>query len=194
MTSKTFNPRTSVLFMFIFGIAMTRVAINFNNEISPLANFSPLGAMALFGGTYFDKRIKALVFPILMLFFSDLVLHQTVYKNIGDGLLYSGWHWVYGSIALMVIVGRLLLKTISFSRCLLSVFICVLIHWVGTDIGVWIGSKKYTQDLNGFISCLTDAIPFEWRFMAGTVVYGAVLFGLFEWMQKKYPALQTTRS
>ena len=168
--------------------------MNFSDEISPLANFSPVGAMAVFGGAYFDKRIKAFAFPILMLFLSDLILHQTVYKNIGNGFLYNGWYWVYGSFALMVVAGRLILKTFSFGRFLLSAFICIVIHWIGTDLGVWIGSKKYAQDPGGFMNCLADAIPFEWRFMAGTVVYGIVLFGLFEWMQRRFPSLQTARS
>lgn len=194
MTSKSFNPRTSVLFVFVFVIAMVRVIINFDSGASSLANFSPVGAMAIFGGAYFDKRIKALAFPLLMLFVSDFVLQLAVFNNAGNGILYGGWYWVYGSIALMVIAGRFLLKTISFSRCLFASFICVLIHWIGTDTGVWLNSKRYTQDISGFINCLVDAIPFEWRFLSGTLIYSIILFGLFEWMQRKYPALQLTRS
>ena len=193
MSLNNFKVRTPVLFLFIFAIAMLRVAINIIDPVSLIANFSPLGAMAIFSGAYFDRRAKAIVFPILMMLLSDLILQQTVFKNIGNGILYSGWYWVYGSFALMAIAGRVILKTISISRCLLAVFICVLIHWVISDLGVWIGSKMYAQNLGGFFSCLINAIPFEWRFICGTLVYGTILFGLFESMQRKHPALQLNR-
>lgn len=192
MSLKNFNPRTSVLLLFIFSIATIRVFINLNDPFSSLANFSPIGAMALFGGAYFDKPFKAFVFPVLMLFISDFILHQTVFKSSGIGILYGGWYWVYGSFVLMVIVGQLILKKLSIGRHLLSVLVCVIIHWVVTDFGVWIGSKIYAQNLSGFIACLINAIPFEWRFMSGTLIYGAILFGLFEWMQKRYSILQTS--
>jgi hypothetical protein len=194
MTSKSFSPRAFVLFVFMFGVAAVRVIINLDCGASSLANFSPVGAMAIFGGAYFDKRIKAFAFPLLMLFVSDFILQLTVFKNTGNGILYGGWYWVYGSISLMVIVGRILLKTISLSRCLLASFICALIHWIGTDGGVWLNSKRYTQDVSGFINCLVDAIPFEWRFLTGTLIYSSILFGLFEWVHRKYPAPQLTRS
>jgi hypothetical protein len=91
----------------------------------------------------------------------------------------------------MTLVGRWLLKKITIHRSLFSALICVIIHWIVTDLGVWIGSTKYTQDVYGFMTCLTNAIPYEWRFFAGTVLYGAILFGVFEWMKRKYAVLQT---
>src|ERR1051326_4779945 len=158
MSVKSFDPRTTVLFIFIFLTAAARVIFNFNYEISPLANFSPIGAMALFGGAYFNKRWKAFTFPLLMLFISDIILHQTVFKKYGNGFLYSGWYWVYGAFALMVLAGNWFLKKITVASFLVSVLICVLIHWIITDLGVWIGSKIYAQNINGFIYCLENAI------------------------------------
>jgi hypothetical protein len=189
MNVAKFNPRTVVLLIFIAIIAAIRIIFNFNYDISPLANFSPLGAMAIFGGAYFNKKWKALAFPLLMLFISDFILHQTVFKAYSSGILYSGWYWVYGAFALMAITGRWILKKITVNRFIISAVACVLIHWIVTDLGVWIGSKTYTQDLNGLMTCLINAIPFECRFLAGTLVYGICLFGLFEWMKRKYPVL-----
>lgn len=191
MTTIKFNPRTTTLLIFIAITAAVRIVFNFNHDISPLANFSPIGAMAIFGGAYFDKKWKAFAFPLLMLFISDLILHQTVFKAYSNGLLYGGWYWVYGAFALMTFVGRWLLKKITVHGFLFSTLICVFIHWIVTDLGVWIGSIKYSQDVNGFMTCLTSAIPYEWRFFAGTVLYGTILFGVFEWMKRKYAVLQT---
>ena len=186
-----FNPRTAALLVFIAITAAVRVFFNFNYDISPLANFSPIGAMALFGGAYFTNKWKAFAFPLLMLFISDFVLHQTVFKDYGNGILYNGWYWVYGAFALMTVTGRWLLKKVTAKNFILSVLVCAFIHWTVTDIGVWYGSKKFAQTPEGYIDCLTLAIPYEWRFLAGTLVYGIILFGLFEWMKRRYSVLKT---
>jgi len=191
MISKKIDLSTTVLLLFIITTAALRVAFNFSHEILPLANFSPLGAMALFGGAYFNTKWKAFAFPLAMLFVSDFVLQQTVFKEYGNGFLYKGWYWVYGAFILMTIVGRTI-KKVTINRFLLSVVICVFIHWIVTDLGMWIGSKRYSHDLGGFVTCLENAIPFEWRFLAGTLIYGVILFGLFEWFKRKYTALQVS--
>ena len=180
-----FDLRAVLLLVFITAIAAIRVIINFDTQISPLANFSPVGAMALFGGAYFNKQWKAFGLPLLMLFLSDFVLQQTVFKDYGNGILYEGWYWVYGAFALMTLAGRWLLKKITIRTFIVSVLVCVLIHWTITDIGVWYGSKIFSQNLEGYINCLVVAIPYEWRFLTGTLVYGIILFGLFEWMQQR---------
>jgi len=194
MSVKNLNPGTTALFIFIFLTAAVRVIFNFNYEISAWADFSPIGAMALFGGAYFNRKWKALAFPLLMLFLSDIVLHQTVFKKYGNGFLYAGWYWIYGAFALMVLIGRWLLKKVTVANFLVSVLVCVLIHWIITDLGIWIGSKTYAQNINGFIYCLEKAIPYEWRFMAGTLAYGIILFGLFEWMKRRYFTMQVADS
>ena len=187
-----FNPRTAILLLFIALTAAIRVVFNYNYEISPAANFSPLGAMALFGGAYFNRRWKAFAFPLLMLFISDFILQQTVFKAYGNGILYGGWYWVYGAFALMTLAGRWLLKNVTIKSFILSTLVCLVIHWIVTDIGMWYGSKIFSQNLQGYIDCLVTAIPYEWRFLTGTLVYGIIMFGVFEWMQQRYSVLKTS--
>jgi hypothetical protein len=194
MSSEKINLRTTVLLIMILAIGLIRVVFNFNHDLYIIANFSPLGAMAIFGGAYFDKRWKAIVFPLMTLFVSDLILHQTVFKSYSHGILYGGWYWVYGAIALMTIAGRWIMEKLTIARFFVSVLACVLIHWIVTDIGVWYGSSKFSQDIAGFIDCLILAIPYELKFLAGTVVYGAILFGGFEWMKQKVPGMGELKS
>ena len=191
MSFKKFNPRTALLLAFITAIAAVRVMMNFDVQISPLANFSPVGAMALFGGAYFNKPWKAFCFPLLMLFLSDFVLQQTVFKAYGSGMLYGGWYWVYGAFALMTLTSRWLLKKITIKNFIVAVLVCVFIHWTVTDVGVWYDSKIFSQNLQGYIECLVVAIPYELRFLTGTLVYGIILFGLFKWMHQRYSILKT---
>lgn len=188
MSLTKFNPRTAVLLLFIIAAGALRVAFNWSSGLSPLSNFSPLGAMALFGGAYFTQRKTAMGFPMLTLLVSDLILQQTVFSAYSNGLLYSGWYWVYGAFALMAITGRWLIKKVTAASVLLAAFACVLIHWIVTDFGVWLGSTLYPQTLAGFGACLVAAIPFELNFLAGTLVYGLLMFGSFEWLQRNNAA------
>ena len=188
MSISKFDPRTLILFLFILATGIIRTILHSYEDISLISNFSPLGAMALFGGVYFNKQWKAFAFPLFSLFVSDLILHQTVFTKYGSGILYNGWYYVYGAFALMVMVGWLIKKVSIESVCLATLAV-VFIHWIVTDIGVWINNPKFPQTFIGYLECLMLAVPFEWKFLTGTVIYSGVLFGLFEWLQNKYPAL-----
>ena len=78
----------------------------------------------------------------------------------------------------------------SINRFLGSSLAIVFIHWIVTDIGIWLGSSIYPQTLSGLWACLVAAIPYEMNFLAGTLCYGVILFGSFEVLKRKMPALQ----
>ena len=188
MSIDKFNPRTVTLVVFIAVIAAIRTYLSMDPNMFGVSNFSAVGAMALFGGAYFNKGWKRFHFPIATLFISDIILQVTVFNKPGGGLLYGGWYYVYGAFLLMVMVGRHLRK-IRPENILLASIVVVLIHWLITDFGVWIGNPHYPQTVSGYIECLLVAIPFEYRFLAGTIIYSAVMFGLFEWLKGRYPVL-----
>lgn len=194
MQASKLNPSTGVLIIFVLALGAVRVLLNFSPQISSLANFSPLGAMALFGGASFNRQWKAYAFPLLTVFASDAVLSLTVFKQYSSGILYSGWYWVYGALALMVLVGTLLLKKATVLNILLSSLVVVFIHWVVTDLGMWLNGSIYPKTWQGWTACLTAAIPFEMSFFAGTLAYSAVLFGALEWIKRHSALTQNTVS
>ncbi|SDF71293.1 hypothetical protein SAMN05421827_101288 [Pedobacter terrae] len=190
MSHLKFNPRTLILLLMILALTAFRLLVTFNSDELQFANFSSIGAVALFGGAYFKDHLKAFAFPILSLFLSDFILSVTIFSKYSSGFLYEGWYWTYIAFALMVLVGRVLLKKVNVVNLLASTLSIVLIHWLVTDLGVWINNPAYTQDLAGYWSCLVKAIPFEIRFLEGTIIYGALLFGAFEILKAKYPVLK----
>ncbi len=105
MSLSKFNPHTLVIFLFILAIGLVRIVMHTSGELSTIANFSPVGAIALFGGACFNKSWKAFSFPLLTLLISDLFLSFTVFNQYRTGLLYGGWYWTYGAFALMVLAG-----------------------------------------------------------------------------------------
>lgn len=190
--AQKFNPRTSVLLLFMMAVAFLRVVINPEWGFSFLSNFTPVGAMALFGGAYFSSK-KAFLFPLLTLWISDLLLTRFVYGYEWK-LFYGGFYWVYAAFILMVIIGKLLLKDVSVKRIFITALVITIIHWIVTDIGVWLASIQYPKTPAGFWACLTAAIPYERNFLSGTLLYSAMMFGSFEWMKIKYPSLGIVHS
>jgi hypothetical protein len=190
MSIPKFNPRNIVLIIIIIAVAGIRLAINLGASIGPLANYTPLAAMALFGGAYFTGNIKPYAFPLLTLLVSDVILSYTVYASSREGILYGGWYYTYGAFALMAVCGKYMLQKVTVQRVVIAAIAVVCIHWIVTDFGVWLDGTTYPKTLAGFNACLTAAIPFEGRLLTSTIMYSSIMFGLFELMQQKYPRLQ----
>ena len=95
MSIDKFNPRTITLIVFIFVAGAIRTYLSADQNMYGLSNFSPVGAMAIFGGVYFNKSWKAYFLPLFTLLMSDLVLHLTVFSKYGNGFLYEEWYFVY---------------------------------------------------------------------------------------------------
>ncbi|THU41465.1 hypothetical protein FAM09_04980 [Niastella caeni] len=188
MSLKQINPRNAVLLLIILVTAILRLAAF--TGWGPLTIFTPIGAMALFGGAYFSGNVKPFAFPLLTLFISDVVLTFTLFSDseYRDGLLYNGWVWTYGAFALMTIAGKLIIRDVTVKNIVIAVIVSTLIHWLVSDIGACVVEKEFTFSL--YTQRLITALPYEWRFLGGTAIYSALLFGLFEWLQTKYTALQ----
>jgi hypothetical protein len=188
------NLRVIVLLLLIVIAAGMRL-VNTGWEY-PLSNFTPIGAMALFGGAYFTARWKSLLFPLLALFLSDIFIQNVIYQGQYGRFLYSGWYWVYGVFALIVFIGSWLIRKVSVKNVLLAGVAASLAHWLITDLGVWLAGgldittgQPYTRDLSGLLKCLYLALPFLKNFFLGTVMYSAAMFGAFELAQRRVPAL-----
>lgn len=183
--------RTAVLLLFMLIIIGQRVIAPLSPDFKFIANFSGLGAVALFGGAYFKNRAFGFALPILVLFISDLGLVLTMGVDYG---FYQGWYYTYIAFILMVLVGRFYINKVNLQSVVGASFIAVFIHWIVSDFGVWLGSTTYPQTLAGFWACLVAAIPFERVFLYSTLGYSAIMFGAFETLKSKYTALSISKA
>ncbi len=190
MSLHKINPRTIVLLAFMIAVAGIRVLFSFEKNISPIATFTPLGAMALFGGAYFQKNVKAYLFPLLTLWLGDIILNRYVYYNEWR-LFYEGFYFTYGAYALMVLVGQKMIKKATVKNIVLASVVATLIHWIGTSPSCFfVENPMYPQNWAGYMTSLVAAIPYEGNFLVGTLAYSGILFGLFEWAKTRYTSLQ----
>ncbi|QKJ29979.1 hypothetical protein HQ865_09495 [Mucilaginibacter mali] len=178
------NTRNTVLIlMIVFAVAMRLVSYKFQF----LSNFTPVGAVALFGGAYFNDKWKAYLVPLLTLFLSDIAIN---YLYTGKLVLwYGGSIYMYLCFALMVFIGTMIKKVNALNVFLASVA-SVLIHWLIMDLP-WLYGTLYPHTIGGYMQSLVAAIPFEKNMVLGDAIYGALLFGGFELAKSKYTILRS---
>jgi hypothetical protein len=151
-------------------------------------NFSPIAAMALFGGAYFGKRSTALLIPLASLWFSDLVLNNTIYASFYKEFTWitPSFYWSYGVFALLALAGTAFLQKPTTSRVLGSSLIASLVFFFVSNFGVWLESGMYPKTATGLTACYAAGLPFLSNTIVGDLVYTGILFGAYQWIQNKY--------
>jgi hypothetical protein len=186
MSLQKINTRTIVLILMI----LAATAMRFVSYKFPLmSNFTPVGAIALFGGAYFSDKWKAYMVPLLALFVSDIFINY-MYTSKWV-LMYSGSVYMYICFAIMVLIGTFI-KKVNIVNVTLASFAGILVHWLIMDLP-WLYGTLYPHTLAGYGASLVAAIPFEKNMILGDVLFGAILFGGFELAKSKYTVLQTKR-
>lgn len=188
---KVIHPRTALLSAIISFAGVWRLLVS--GAYIPFENFTPVGAMALFGGCYFANKGKAFLVPLFSLFLSDIIIMQLFYPEHSTALLYEGWPWVYSSFALIVCIG-FFIKRVSLGSVFASALLAALLHWVVSDFGIWMGGidvstgLPFTKDFSGLLKCYILALPFLKNMLLGNLVFSALMFGAFELAQRRVPA------
>ena len=142
-------------------------------------NFTPIGAMALFSGAYLAHRWLALAVPLAAMLLSDAVLG-----------FHSGMPFVYGSVALIVLIGWFGLKRVSSLRVVAAALISSVLFFVVTNFGTWAVSGMYPMTLSGLAACYVAAIPFFQNTVVGDLFYSGVLFAGFALLERIIPAIR----
>jgi hypothetical protein len=187
MSLQKINTRTIVLILMIIAAAAMRlVSYKFPYLLS---NFTPVGAIALFGGAYFTDKWKAYLVVLLTLFASDILIN---YLYTSKWVLwYGGSFMVYLTFAIMVFIGSLIKKA-NVGNVAMASLVSVCIHWLIIDMP-WLYGSLYPHTLAGYGQSLVAAIPFERNMVLGDIVFCAILFGGFELAKSKYTILRSQR-
>ncbi len=177
--NNTLSPRTGVLIAMIAFAVGVRLVIFYYPGVFPY-NFTPVEAIALFGGAYFGDRRLAFIVPLAAMFLADLFI---------------GLHWlipvIYGCIAASVLLGFTLRDKVSVLRVAGCGIIGSLLFFTVVSFAEWLmGDTVYCRE--GIVSCYVAAIPFLKGWLAGTLVWSAVLFGGFEVMKRRWVGLSAS--
>ena len=133
-------------------------------------NFTPIAAMALFGGVYFSKKI-ALILPLVAMLISDIFIGFYEPKLM---------FFVYGSFLLCVILGFWLKKRKSWYMIGGSAILSSILFFIITNFAVWAFAPWYAKNLSGIIQCYLMALPFFRNTLLGDLFYVTAFFGAYE--------------
>jgi hypothetical protein len=182
-SSNIFAPGPWLLAGMIVVAALTRLLPHW-------PNFSPVEAIALFGGAYFASRQWSMVVPLLALLVSDLalgVLHGASYAAYLGG--HTFWS-VYACIGLSVVLGFGLRGKASGTRVIGYSLAGSVLFFVVTNFAVWLWDPIYPKTGAGLAACYVAGIPFFRWTVLGTLFYSALLFGGFALLRNRMPALR----
>jgi len=185
MSTQKINTRNAVIILLIIAAAAMRLV---NVKYTALSNFTPVGAIALFGGAYFTDKWKAYLVVLVTLFVSDLAINYMYFSQLTWSISSL---WVYLCFAIVVFIGSLIKKATVLNVFAVSL-VAVLIHWLIMDLP-WLYGTLYPHTLGGYGQSLVAAIPFEKNMVLGDILYCAILFGGFELAKSKYTILRSHR-
>jgi hypothetical protein len=172
--------RFRIILLLILGAAVVRL-------LPHEPNFTPVGAMALFAGTYIINKRLALAVPLVIMLLSDVML-EVLHGNGFHRTLF----FVYGSFMLITCLGFLLRRRIQRQTIMVASLVGSLIFFFVTNFGVWLMSHGYYPlTWAGLIQCYIAAIPFFKGTVMGDLFYNFILFGSYSLVKWKFPKLVT---
>ena len=152
---------------FIVGLLVIGILTRF---LPHPANFTAIGAVAIFGGMYLPKK-WALVGPMLAMFVSDIFLGFYSWQ-----IMLS----VYLCFACSVLIGRYLQKHKKIAPIAMGTVAGSVLFFLVTNLAVWFWSGLYAHTFPGLVNCYYLALPFFKNSLLGDMVYTTVLISAWE--------------
>ncbi len=185
MKYRPLSPRFIVVLSVIVVAALLRLLPHW-------PNFTPIAAMALFAGTYFDKKQYAFAIPIAAMFLSDIFIG-----------LHSNMPAVYISFAITVLIGMAIRKRVNVGTVFVAALSSSVIFFLITNFSAWLASPFYPQTPVGlaesylaglaFFRDQTHGFSFFLNDVLGTFFFSAVFYGAFYLAEMRFPMLDKTR-
>lgn len=172
------------IFTFIAVAAITRM-------LPHPPNFTPLMAMALFGGAYVSDKKWAYILPLLAMLVSDFGLQVMYWSHLREFAgFHSGMIWVYGAMLGIAFLGTNLRNNVKVGSLAATGLAASAWFFIITNLGVW-ASGMYGYSAAGLGACYVSALPFFHYTLLGNVVFITALFGGFELAKRQFPKLAT---
>jgi hypothetical protein len=131
-------------------------------------NFTPMIAVALFGGARLERAWVAVAAVVACLVAGDVAV---------GAFPYDGMAWVYGAM-IAIVLGGTVLRTRGVPAALVGALAAGLLFFVVTNLGVWIAGGLYPRTAGGLADCFTAAVPFYRNQVVGDLLFTGALFGL----------------
>lgn len=160
MKNEWFSPKMLLAYAVILAVIAWRAFVE-------IPNFTPVIALAFFGGAYFGKKHIALLLPFSAMLISDLII------GIHGTMLY-----VYLAFAAAVGIGVWLKNRVNVWSVLGGALASSVIFFLLSNLGVWLtGMVGYPMTISGLVESYVAAIPFFRTAVTSTLAFSGVFFG-----------------
>ena len=155
-------------------------------------NFSPIEAVALFGGAYFAQRAWAVVVPLIAMAISDLVLAVAYGGIYLDYFVNVHFVSIYACIVLCTLLGFGMRGRVNGARVLGYSLGGSVLFFLLTNFAVWATASSEISPVCGASlgACYIAGLPFFQWTVLGTLFYSAILFGGFALLRARIPQLR----
>lgn len=144
-------------------------------------NFTPIAAIALFGGAHFARKRYAFAIPLMAMLASDLFIR---------GGFHALMPFVYGAFAVTVGLG-LMIRTRRTPIAIGATAITgSVLFFAVTNFAVWAVFDFYPKTIEGLTACFIAAIPFFRNTVMGDMFFSVVLFGGFALVERRFSWLR----
>lgn len=168
---------------FVIGIIILAVVVRVLQFLPP--NVAPIGAMALFGGTYLTNKKWAFAIPLIALFLGDVLLEFVS--------PWGGFHQnmvaVYVSFILITCIGFFLRGRVNSQNIMVSSLLGSLLFFFITNFSVWLMSSFFGTSIIGLGATYVLGIPFLKYTLMGDLVFNVIFFGSFAIAKWRFPVL-----
>ncbi|MFO8130385.1 MAG: DUF6580 family putative transport protein [Bacteroidales bacterium] len=182
MNKKIPTPKLTAIITIIAAGALMRF-------IPHWPNFTPIAAMALFGGAYLGRKALAFVIPLAAMFLSDLIIgfHQDMVA-------------VYIAFTFTVLLGWTLThKKISAGSVITRSLAASILFFLVTNFSAWLSIPMYPKNVAGLLEAYAAGlvffnngslgISFFLNEVTGTLFFSGVLFGAYALAKQQIPAI-----
>jgi hypothetical protein len=176
MKSKVFTPQFIFVSSAIFVAALSRL-------LPHIDNFTPIAAMALFGGAYITDKRLAFAVPLLAMLVSDVALQVMFGWGFHNTIAY-----VYASFAITTVIGIIVKRKITVISVIAGSLISSILFFLITNFGYW-ATTDFQSGVTGLNAAYVAGLPFFRATMLGDLLFNTVLFGSFYLAQYKFPTL-----
>jgi len=150
------------------GIALCLIVIGVSLRLLPHpANFAPIAAISIFGGSVLPRKLAVWV-PLVAMMLSDVVIG-----------LYSLMPVIWGCYALIALASSLWLRQPTLLKGAVLTVSSSVFFFVVTNFAVWLASGMYPHSWSGIVACYTLAVPFFRNTLLSDAIYTSALFGVY---------------
>lgn len=148
--------------------------------------FTPQFAIAIFAGAIMKDKLIAFILPLLSMFISD-VLYEVLYVNNLSDIkgFYSGQMINYILIVGSTLFGMLIRRPRWYNVTALAIAAPTL-YFLISNLVVWLQRgidvrtlAPLSPGIDGLLQSYTQALPFYWGSLLGTVFFSALFFGAY---------------